>query len=89
MLSSATLTRVTADRNPFNATLILHTHLAPLSWDPALAAQGEAERGNHRPVRSDHRLIGSEHCLMGDEPRLSGCKGLIPFAPAAYTHGHK
>jgi hypothetical protein len=27
MLSSATLTPVTADRNPFNATLILHTHL--------------------------------------------------------------
>jgi hypothetical protein len=29
MLSSATLTPVTADRNPFNATLILHTHLVP------------------------------------------------------------
>jgi hypothetical protein len=27
MLSSVTLTPVIADRNPFNATLILHTHL--------------------------------------------------------------
>jgi hypothetical protein len=27
MFSSATLTPATADRNPFNATLILHVHL--------------------------------------------------------------
>jgi hypothetical protein len=27
MVSSATLTPATADRNPFNATLILHVHL--------------------------------------------------------------